>query len=78
MFKQGDIVVITEPEDRDTGPVFVEEMTKYCGRKVTIEGVLGYGNEHDCDGGWYTIVGGEFYYFAGDWMKKVSRFKGNK
>ena len=26
MFKPGDVVVITEPEDWETGPSFVEEM----------------------------------------------------
>ena len=78
MFKPGDVVVISEPEDWDTGPSFVREMSKYCGRKVLIEYVVGNDNEHDCDGGWYTIAGGDLYYFAGDWIKKVNKFKGNK
>lgn len=78
MFKPGDVVVITEPDDWDTGPSFVKEMGRWCGRKVVIESVVGYDDEHDCDGGWYTLVGGEFYYFAGNWMKKANKFKGNK
>lgn len=78
MFKPGDVVVITEPEDWDTGPSFVEEMYRWCGRNVVIERVVGYDGEYDCDGGWYTLVGGEIYLFAGNWMKKVNKFKGNK
>lgn len=58
MFKPGDVVVITEPEDWETGPSFVEYMYRWCGRNVVIESVVGYDGEHDCDGGWYTLVGG--------------------
>lgn len=79
MFKPGDVVVITEPEGWETGPSFVEEMYRWCGRNVVIESVVGNdGVYHYCDGGWYTLVGGESYWFAGDWMKKVNKFKGNK
>lgn len=78
MFKPGDVVVITEPEDWDTGPSFVKKMGRWCGRKVVIERVVWYDSEHDCDGGWYTLIGGELYSFAGDWMKKANKFKGNK
>ena len=78
MFKPGDMVVITEPADWDTGPSFFKEMTKHCGHKVAIECVVGHYNEYACDGGWYALVGGEVYYFAGSWMKKVNKFKGNK
>lgn len=78
MFKPGDVVIITEPDDWYTGPSFVKEMGRWCGRRVVIERVVGYNGEYDCDGGWYTLVGGEVYYFAGDWMKKVNKFKGNK
>ena len=78
MFKQGDVVVVTEPEDWGTGPSFVGGMDMWCGRNVVIESVVGYDGEHDCDGGWYTLVGGERYFFAGDWMKKANKFKGNK
>lgn len=78
MFKPGDVVVITEPEDWYTGPSFVVEMGRWCGKHVIVESVVGYDNEYDCDGGWYTLVGGKAYYFAGNWMKKVNKFKGNK
>ena len=79
MFKPGDVVVITEPEDWETGPSFVEEMYRWCGRNVVIESVVGNdGVYHYRDSGWYTLVGGEAYWFAGDWMKKVDKFKGNK
>ena len=78
MFKPGDIVVITEPEDWDTGPSFVVEMGRWCGKHVIVGSVVGYDNEHDCDGGWYTLVGGKAYLWAGNWMKKVNKFKGNK
>ncbi len=78
MFKVGDVVVITEPEDWDTGPSFVVEMRRWCGKHVIVESVVGYDNEYDCDGGWYTLVGGKVYCFAGNWMKKVNKFKGNK
>lgn len=77
MFKKGDLVSVTAPEDWDTGPSFVMEMSRWCGKPCMIDSVVHEG-EHGCDGGWYTLVGGEFYYFAGDWMKKVVTFKGNK
>ena len=76
-FKVGDKVCITPPDDCDTGPSFLEEMHRWCGGPVVIERVVG-GDNHDGDGGWYTLVGGKFYYFAGDWMKKAVQFKGNK
>ena len=76
-FKVGDKVYITTPEYWDTGPYFVREMGRWCGSPVVIESIVREG-EHDCDGGWYTLAGGEFYYFAGDWMKKAVQFKGNK
>ena len=76
-FKVGDKVYITPPEDWDTGPSFVGEMWRWCGRPVVIESIV-HESEFDCDGGWYTLVGVKVYYFAGDWMKKVVQFKGNK
>ena len=76
-FKVGDKVCITPPDDLDTGPSFLEEMHRWCGGPVVIERIVGV-DEHDGDGGWYTLVGGELYYFAGDWMKKAVQFKGNK
>ena len=78
MFKPGDVVIITEPDDWDTGPSFVKEMGRWCGRNVVILSVVRVDGEYDCDGGWYTLVGGKAYYFAGNWMKKVNKFKGNK
>lgn len=78
MFKVGDVVVITEPEDWDTGPSFVVEMGRWCGKHVIVESVVGYDYENACDGGWYTLVGGDGYLWAGSWMKKANKFKGNK
>jgi hypothetical protein len=76
-FKAGDRVCITPPEDWDTGPSFVKEMHRWCGSPVVIQAVVHEG-EHYEGGGWYTLVGGESYYFAGDWMEKAVKFKGNK
>lgn len=75
MFKPGDVVVITEPDDHMDGPGFVGGMEEFCGKVVTVQYEVG---THPDDGGWYTIAGGDFYYFAGDWMKKANKFKGNK
>lgn len=75
-FKVGDKVCITPPEYWGTGPHFLLEMERWCVGPVVIDSIVG-GSAHDDDGGWYTLVGGEFYYFAGDWMKKAVQFKGN-
>ena len=75
MFKPGDVVVITEPDDKRDGPGFVKGMEWFCGRTVTIECEVG-GNPDD--GGWYEIESGAGYLWAGNWMKKVNKFKGNK
>lgn len=76
-FKVGDKVCVTPPDDWETSPSFVREMWRWCGRPFVIQSVVHEGVPV-CDGGWYTLVGGEFYYFAGDWMKKAVQFKGNK
>lgn len=75
MFKPGDIVVITEPDDHMDGPGFVGGMEEYCGRPMTIEREVGW---HPDDGGWYEVDGWEGCLWAGNWMKKVNKFKGNK
>lgn len=77
LFKVGDRIIVSEPEDWGSGPSFVPEMARWCGKVCEVESVVHEG-EHGGDGGWYTLVGGDFYYFAGDWMKKVVAFKGNK
>ena len=75
MFKTGDIVVITEPYDHMDGPGFVDGMEEYCGRPMTIKCEIGV---HPDDGEWYEVDGGDGYLWAGNWMKKVNKFKGNK
>ena len=75
MFKPGDRVVISEPDDYMDGPGFVDGMEEYCGRPMTIESEI---RGHPDDGGWYDVVGGDGYLWAGNWMKKVNKFKGNK
>jgi len=76
VFKPGDMVVISEPDDKMDGPSFVYGMEEFCGRHMTIKYLTeGYPD----DGGWWQIEedGGEFSW-AGNWMKKVNKFKGNK
>lgn len=76
MFKPGDIVVITEPDDHMDGPGFVVGgMEEYCGRPMKIKYETGV---HPDDGGWYEVDGGGGYLWAGNWMKKANKFKGNK
>ena len=75
MFKSGDVVIITKPDDTSGGPGFIGGMEEYCGRHVTIRyEIVGYPD----DGGWYVTDGGSGYSWAGNWMKKVNKFKGNK
>lgn len=75
MFKPGDVVVITEPDDKMDGPSFVKGMELFCGRPVTIKCEV---SDNPDDGGWYEVEGGVGYLWAGNWMKKVNKFKGNK
>lgn len=77
-FKVGDKVVITAPENRDSGPSFTGYMERYDGGDAIVKSVLGYDGQHDGDGGWHTLEDCEHFYFAGDWMKKTVQFKGNK
>lgn len=75
MFKPGDIVIISEPDDDTDGPGFVAGMEGYCGRRMVVNFEVG---EHLDDGGWYEVSDGGGYLWAGNWMKKVNKFKGNK
>ena len=75
MFKPGDVVVITEPDDKRDGPGFVKGMEELCGRRMTIKYEV---DDNPDDGGWYEVDGGNGYLWAGNWMKKANKFKGNK
>ena len=77
MFKPGDRVVITPPKHPFDGPGFMPEMERFVNSALRITGQQG--TYHEGDGGWWQIEedGGEFFW-AGNWMKKVNRFKGNK
>ena len=75
MFKPGDVVIIKEPDDDTDGPGFVGGMELCCGKRVTVKYEIG---SHPDDGGWYEVDGGNGYLWAGNWMKKVNKFKGNK
>ena len=75
MFKPGDVVVITRPDDDTDGPGFVGGMEELCGRRMTIKYEV---DDNPDDGGWYEVDGGNGYLWAGNWMKKANKFKGNK
>jgi len=75
MFKPGDVVIITEPDDKMDGPGFVGGMEEYCDRPMKIKNEVG---GHQADGYWYEVNGGGGYLWAGNWMKKMNKFKGNK
>lgn len=75
MFKAGDRVVISEPDGKMGGPGFVGGMEEFCGKVLTVQDEVG---THPDDGGWYELIGGGGYLWAGNWMKKVNKFKGNK
>lgn len=75
MFKAGDKVIISEPDDKRSGPDFVGGMEEFCGKVLTVQYEAG---THPDDGGWYGLIGGGVYLWAGNWMKKVNKFKGNK
>lgn len=75
MFKAGDRVIISEPDDKMSGPYFVGGMEEFCGKVLTVQYEAGTNPD---DGGWYGLIGCGVYLWAGNWMKKVNKFKGNK
>lgn len=77
MFRVGDKVVITAPKNPFDGPWFIPEMERFVSSALRLAGRQGI--YHEDNGGWWQIEedGGEFFW-AGNWMKKANKFKGNK
>lgn len=77
MFKPWYMVVITPPKRQFDGPGFMPEMERFVGSALRLAERQGI--YHEDDGGWWRIEEdrGEFFW-AGNRMKKVNKFKGNK
>lgn len=77
MFRVGDKVVIASIKDPSDGPGFVPEMERFVSSTLRLAGR--HGIHHEDDGGWWQIEeDGGASFWAGNWMKKVNKFKGNK